>query len=395
MADRKSTNENQSMKTNSRTINRGLCALALGSAMAAPGAVPVITDTAMVPRFTIHSDLGVTNQIQYSSNLSQTNWVVLTNLLVTQSPYRFVDADAPPAPQRFYRVLALGTNGPVPPGMVLIPAGSFTMGDTLGESDSDELPGHTNYVSAFYVDQYEITKAVWDDVYDWGITHGYSFEHGAEGKGTNHPAQSMTWYDAVKWCNARSEKEGRTPCYYTNASLSQVAIYRSGQLDLSPDGVNWVVSGYRLATEAEWEKAARGGLSGQRFPWGDSISESQANYYGGTADYSYDLGPNGYNALGRLGGAPYTSPAGCFVANGYGLYDMAGNVWEWCWDWHGEYSSGSQTDPHGPASGSLRVFRGSGWYDGAFGCRAAARNYFIPSYRCYDLGFRAVLSSGQ
>ncbi|MEI6783524.1 MAG: SUMF1/EgtB/PvdO family nonheme iron enzyme, partial [Verrucomicrobiota bacterium] len=199
------------MKTNSRTINRGLCALALGSAMAAPGAVPVITDTAMVPRFTIHSDLGVTNQIQYSSNLSQTNWVVLTNLLVTQSPYRFVDADAPPAPQRFYRVLALGTNGPVPPGMVLIPAGSFTMGDTLGESDSDELPGHTNYVSAFYVDQYEITKAVWDDVYDWGITHGYSFEHGAEGKGTNHPAQSMTWYDAVKWCNARSEKEGRTP----------------------------------------------------------------------------------------------------------------------------------------------------------------------------------------
>ena len=124
-------------------------------------------------------------------------------------------------------------------------------------------------------------------------------------------------YDAVKWCNARSEQEeGRVPAYYTSAA--QTTVYRSGQTDVQTNWVKWS-SGYRLPTEAEWEKAARGGLSGQRFPWGDTISESQANYYGDTAMYSYDLGPNGFNPVGQIGGWPYTSPAGYFGANGYGL----------------------------------------------------------------------------
>ena len=383
------------MKSKSRTMRIGLCALALGAGMAAQGAAPVITNITMVgamPQFGVQSVLGVTNQIQYCSNLNQTNWVVLTNLVVTQSPYWFVDAGAPPAPRRFYRVLALGTNSPVPPGMALIPAGSFTMGNCMdpGEGYPDELPLHTVYVSAFYIDKYEVTKALWDGVYQWAITNGYSFDSGAQGKATNHPAHSLTWYDAVKWCNARSEKESRTPAYYTDAALS--VRYRTGQV---APYVNWS-SGYRLPTEAEWEKAARGGLSGHRFPWGDTISESQANYYGDTGNYSYDLGPNGYNATFATGGTPYTSPAGYFGANGYGLYDMAGNVWEWCWDWYGGYSSGSQTDPRGPASGSARVVRGGSW-DGSFayGCRAAYRSDYYPPYGYDGLGFRCVLPPGQ
>ena len=386
------------MKSKSRTMRIGLCALALGAGMAAQGAAPVITNITMVgamPQFGVQSVLGVTNQIQYCSNLNQTNWVVLTNLVVTQSPYWFVDAGAPPAPRRFYRVLALGTNSPVPPGMALIPAGSFTMGNCMdpGEGYPDELPLHTVYVSAFYMDKYLVTKSLWDTVYQWAIGHGYSFDYVGSGKGTSHPVQTIDWYDCVKWCNARSEQEGRTPAYYTSAA--QTAVYRSGQSAVQTNWVKWS-SGYRLPTEAEWEKAARGGLSGHRFPWGDTISESRANYYGDTGSYSYDLGPNGFNAAFTTGATPYTSPAGYFGANRYGLYDMAGNVWEWCWDWYGGYSSGSQTDPRGPTSGSYRVIRGGCWRHNAFGCRSAIRGiYNLPTNGNDYIGFRPVLPPGQ
>jgi formylglycine-generating enzyme required for sulfatase activity len=275
-----------------------------------------------------------------------------------------------------------------------------------GEGWSEELPLHTVYVSAFYMDRYEVSQAMWEEVYAWATNRPaevrYSFEYGAQGKGSSHPAQYMTWYDAVKWCNARSEKEGRTPAYYTNASLSQATIYRSGQFNLATNWVNWAVSGYRLPTEAEWEKAARGGVSGHRFPWSDSdtIDWGRANYYsywsGGVPYYPYDVNPTeGYNPAGTNGGYPYTTPVGSFAANGYGLYDMAGNVWEWCWDWWGSYSSGSQTDPRGPAAGSYRVGRGGGWDSGAGYWRAAGRGDGDPGGSYYDIGFRSVLPSGQ
>ncbi len=155
--------------------------------------------------------------------------------------------------------------------------------------------------------------------------------------------------------------------------------------------MNWGASGYRLPTEAEWEKAARGGLSGQRFPWGDTISESQANYYGDTTAYSYDLGPNGFNALFDTGAYPYTSPVGYFAANGNGLYDMAGNVYEWCWDWYGTpYGQPTTTNPTGPASGSYRVLRGGVWNSVAGFARCAFRSGYVVPVNGDNIGFRCV-----
>jgi sulfatase modifying factor 1 len=315
--------------------------------------------------------------------------VTLTNLLVAQCPYWYVDVAAPPASQRFYRVLAIGTNRPAPPGMALIPAGSFTMGDSL-DGDSMALPLHAVYVSAFYMDQYPVTKSLWDTVYQWAIAHGYTFDYAGSGKASTHPVQTIDWYDCVKWCNARSEQEGKTPAYYTDAGLS--VRYRTGQ---AAPYVSWS-SGYRLPTEAEWEKAARGGAGGQRFPWGNTISWSQANYYASPSGYAYNVNPtSGYNPAWTSGGYPYTTPAGSFAANGYGLYDMAGNVWERCWDWYWAYSSASQTDPRGPASGSSRVFRGGSWYYYANLCRTADRNYSNPTGSVNSIGFRSVLPPGQ
>jgi formylglycine-generating enzyme len=288
---------------------------------------------------------------------------------------------------------------PQPPTlMALIPAGSITMGDTLGDwppewGTNPEIPTHTVYVSAFYMDRNEVTKALWDSVYAWAIGHGYSFDYAGSGKAANHPVQTIDWYDCVKWCNARSEMEGRTPAYYTSAA--QTTVYRTGQLAVDNSWVKWT-AGYRLPTEAEWEKAARGGISGQRFPWGNTISWSQANYIAYPSGYAYDTSPtDGHHPAFATGDAPYTSPAGYFAPNGYGLNDMAGNVWEWCWDWYVSYASGSQSDPRGHTSGSYRVGRGGSWDNFSNGCRTAIRLNYWPDeiYSC--IGFRSVLPPGQ
>ena len=279
-------------------------------------------------------------------------------------------------------------NGAMPPsGMALIPAGAFTMGDTL-DGITNATPV-TATVSAFYMDVNEVTLSQWKSVYHWARTRGYNFENPGNGESPNHPVHSVNWYDCAKWCNARSQQAGRTPVYYTDAGLTEV--YTTGDVAAYAD---WSANGYRLPTEAEWEKAARGGLSAQRFPWGNVISHDLANYVGNTA-ISYDLGPNGllpaftnniYNA---------SSPVGYFAPNGYGLYDMAGNMQEWCWDWYGTpYSGGS--DPRGPASGDTRVTRGGNWATGVNRyCRVADRIDAGAWYSDNWLGFRCVLPAGQ
>lgn len=281
---------------------------------------------------------------------------------------------------------------PLPEGMVLIPAGSFIMGDTIGGGWVNECPTHRVTLAAFYLEQNEVTKARWDEVYAWALGHGYRFDDPGRGKAPNHPVQTVNWYDVVKWCNARSEHEGRVPAYYTNAA--RTTVYRTGRVDVQANWVNWT-AGYRLPTEAEWERAARGGARGRRFPWGDTISQTQANY-DSSSYYRYDVSPSrGFDPLYRVGEFPYTSPVGSFAPNGYGLYDLIGNVWEWCWDWYGDYSNKAQTDPRGPASGPGRLVRGGSWNTYAWYCRLANRDYYRPALRDYDYGFRCVLPADQ
>jgi formylglycine-generating enzyme required for sulfatase activity len=272
----------------------------------------------------------------------------------------------------------------VPTGFALIPAGSFTMGDALDGSSG--APTHTVTVSAYCMAKNLVTWAEWQTVKTWAASNGYTDFAAGAGKADNHPVQTVSWWDGIKYCNARSQKEGLTPVYMVNS-----AVMKTGT---TAPTVNWTANGYRLPTEAEWEKAARGGLSGKRFPWGDTISQSQANY-GASLIYGYDLSRlvNNLHPTYATGSTPYTSPVGSFAANGYGLNDMAGNVKQWCWDWYGSYDMGSPTDPRGVSSGSFRVFRGGSWGDGAVRCCVAYRVIFHdPSSTNHYFGFRVAHS---
>jgi formylglycine-generating enzyme required for sulfatase activity len=242
------------------------------------------------------------------------------------------------------------------------------------------MPVHTVTVSAFYMDQYEVTKALWDEVYAWATVHGYVFDNAGSGTAANYPVHTVSWYDVVKWLNARSEKEGRTPVYYTD--VSQTVIYKTGQVDVDTGAVKWTANGYRLPTEAEWEYAARAGTT-TRFYTGDCISSTdQANYKGSSPETGCLAGP-------YLGG---TTPVGSYTANPWGLYDMAGNLWEWLWDWYGAYSSSTATNPRGPDLGSFRVARGGAYFYGALALRSASRNGDNQANGGGNVGFRSALS---
>lgn len=224
-------------------------------------------------------------------------------------------------------------------------------------------------ISSFYMGKYEVTWALWNEVRTWGLANGFTDLSGGGGKANDHPAHSMNWYDAVKWCNARSAKENLVPCYTVSG-----AIYKTGNsLPICDMGA----SGYRLPTGAEWLKAARCG-STQRFPWGDTISHTVANFrnIGGEA---YQTGSEGYHPIWEVGNTPYTAPVTSFTKNGYQLYNMIGNVQEFCWD-----------NP----SGTTQHSYGGSWFNKAMHCVPEQFGYDDASRGWDYVGFR-LASSGQ
>ena len=241
--------------------------------------------------------------------------------------------------------------------MVKINGGAFMMGSPADEPERSDIEGPQRQVtvSAFSIGKYEVTQREWREVMG---------TNPSEFKGDTLPVECVSWYEAVEYCNQRSRREGLTPAYTINGT-----------------DVTWNrdASGYRLPTEAEWEYACRAGTASP-FNTGNNITASQANYDG---NYPY-----GANAEGVY--REKTVEAGSSAANGWGLYDMHGNVWEWCWDWYGDYTGGAQRDPAGPSSGSNRVIRGGSWLNDARNLRSSNRNFYSPSDLGSTLGFRLV-----
>lgn len=193
--------------------------------------------------------------------------------------------------------------------------------------------------------------------------------------------------------------EGLTPCYAIDGST-----YRFGN---QTPVCNWNANGYRLPTEAEWEKAARGGSTGLNYPWGNTISHSQANYFSSSL-FDYDTSPSsGYHPAYESDSTPYTSPVGSFPANSYGLHDTVGNIFEWCWDYFyiHYYSVSPTSNPHGPEmeptitqGADYRSFRGGDWFNNAKNARNSVRGYYPANGGTHGIGLRiartAVLPHG-
>ncbi|MDD2459866.1 MAG: SUMF1/EgtB/PvdO family nonheme iron enzyme, partial [Kiritimatiellae bacterium] len=267
-------------------------------------------------------------------------------------------------------------------------AHGFDPGGTNSGTDPD-YGAYSLTAEAFFMDTNEVTMAKWDAVYAWALTHDYGFDNAGSARavadGAYHPVNTVNWFDCVKWCNARSEMEGREPAYYTDSAFTQV--YRAGQT-LSPF-VKANTIGYRLPTATEWQYAARGGESSLRFPWGDTIDHTKANYRGEPSSSSYDLGYAGYDTrysyygYQPYGTYPFTAPVNSFPegVNGYGLMDMGGNVQEWVFAWLSGYE------------GVYRLYQGSGWGSVAYSCRIAHASSSTPDSTNYYYGFRTVVTA--
>jgi formylglycine-generating enzyme required for sulfatase activity len=228
--------------------------------------------------------------------------------------------------------------------MIYIQGGSFRMGSPSGESGrwDDEGPVHTVELDGFWMGKFEVTQAQYRTIMG---TNPSSF------KGDNRPVENVSWNDAMAFCRKLSSKTGKT---------------------------------FTLPSEAQWEYACRAGTTGP-FAFGNCLSTSDANY-------------DGNNPLSGCSKGTYrksTWDVGSGRANGWGLYDMHGNVWEWCLDWYGDYTSGTKRNPVGPGSGSIRVGRGGSWGSLARLCRSALRNRLTPSLTSGNLGFRIVITDSS
>jgi formylglycine-generating enzyme required for sulfatase activity len=257
--------------------------------------------------------------------------------------------------------------------LMLIPAGEFMMGAPDGEPEAqdDEKPQHrVRITKPFYMGAYEVTQRQYWDVMGANPSW-FSATGGGNGKVPgnetgSYPVENVSWLDAVSFCNKLSEKDGLAVCYAIDGDRVEL---RAG-------------SGYRLPTEAEWEYACRAGTE-TAFAFGPRLSPTEANFDG---NYTYNGSTKG-QYLQR------TTAVGSYRPNAFGLYDMHGNVWEWCWDAYDAkaYAGSSSVDPVvAPSGAAVRVSRGGGWFSVPQGARSAYRLGFAPSLPGYYLGFRVA-----
>jgi len=256
--------------------------------------------------------------------------------------------------------------------MVQIPGGSFEMGSDNGENN--EKPVHAVTLSSFYMGKYQVTQEQWAAVMGSNPSSFTSSPASGEVQG-KRPVERVSWYDTLVFCNKLSMLEGLSPAYRISGSTDPAdwgTVPTSSNSTWNAVEIVAGSNGYRLPTEAQWEYAARGGngsLGNYTYSGSNSV-DSVAWYWGNSDRKTHEVGKK----------AP----------NGLGLYDMSGNVWEWCWDWYGSYTSAAQMNPMGAAAGSFRVLRGGCWLDSASDARSSFRSYYYPSYGNYIVGFRLV-----
>ena len=266
---------------------------------------------------------------------------------------------------------------------------SFQMGADYTGADTDENPVHkVAFTRDIYMCDHEVTQAEWEAV--MGSNPSYFQGEEADKKVAdgevqeNRPVESITWYEAVVFCNEFTKKENITA--RAVAPKERDYVYFSDDTftrpytkdDASSNKLPYMkidATGYRLPTEAEWEYAARGGIADtDKAVWAGTTTDTELGKY---AWYNDNSNYRTHEVKKRQ-------------ANGYGLYDMSGNVWEWCWDWYGSYASEDASNPSGALSGSNRVNRGGGYYHYASFCHASKRSGSSPSHRSRFLGFRLV-----
>jgi len=258
--------------------------------------------------------------------------------------------------------------------MVSIPAGTFIMGSPTSEPDRlDNETQHSVTLSAFSMSKYQVTQEQYKAVMGNNPSYFSSNPQAGETQG-KRPVECVSWYDALVFCNKLSILEGLTPAYRISGSTNPAdwGTVPTNNSDATWDAVTIVSgsTGYRLPTEAQWEYACRAGTT-TAYNTGATISDDTGWYSSNSGDKTHEVGKK--------------------PANAWGLCDMHGNVYEWCWDRYGTYPSTSQTDPMGASSGSYRVIRGGYWNFGQY-LRSAYRSYGSPGNTNYNIGFRLVRS---